>query len=267
MKNTKFFYINKLSQLHNGKTIFFCKTDYILEDFNIISKLNNNVIFITGNSDYSINDDITNLAPKNIIKWYAQNALSYNEILEPIPIGLENRFPSSREGHGIGYYDRVKNKEDILQKINTNNQPNKFIYANFNINTNINYRYKIKEICLNTPFITWQEPNLLLDTFYSQIIDHKMVLCPIGNGVDTHRLWETLYSNRIPIIIKIGNYKIYELYKKLPIIILDNILELKNLDLIMSKYYQAINKDTNHNMLYIDYWFAEIQKAEQRYNL
>lgn len=263
--NHKYEYIqiNKLSILHDNHKIFFCKTDYLFSEFENIKQKNNDTILISGNSDYPITDEIINLAPKNIKKWYAQNALSNNAILEPLPIGLENRFFASREGHGIGYPSRMETKENILQNINTNKTSNKFIYANFNINTNINHRNKIKEICLATPFITWREPDLSLKDFYEEILDHKMVLCPAGNGIDTHRLWETLYSNRIPITFKIGNYKIYELYKELPIIILNNISELNNFDLIMSHYYKIINQSFDYRILNIDYWFLKIQSYAQ----
>jgi hypothetical protein len=114
MKNINRIEINKFSQLHDEKNIFFCKTDYILEDFKNISKSDRPVTLITGNSDYAITDELVSLAPKNIVSWYAQNALSNAEILHPIPIGLENKLPSVRDGHGIGYFDRASEKEELL---------------------------------------------------------------------------------------------------------------------------------------------------------
>ena len=66
--------INQFSHLHNGENIFFCKTDFLRGVLNFISSLNQNVILITGNSDYSITDDIAELAPSNVKYWYAQNA-------------------------------------------------------------------------------------------------------------------------------------------------------------------------------------------------
>ena len=254
-----FIQINKFSSLHNGQTIIFCKTDYILEEFKYISKLDNKVILITGNSDYSIDDRFINIAPiHNIKAWYAQNALSNADILKPIPIGIENRFPSKRDGHGIGYLDRVKEKEEILNNLHTQTIPNKFIYANFNINTNINHRKILKTLSIDLPYIDWEEPTLSIFELYSRILDYKMVLCPIGNGIDTHRLWEVLYLNRIPITIKTGNYKLYQLYNRLPIIILDNIDQLYNIDLIKNLYKECYNKIFDSNILNINYWIERI---------
>jgi hypothetical protein len=261
-ENSKYIEINKLSHLHNGSSIFFCKTDYILSEFKNIEKQNNNTILITGNSDYAITDQILTLAPKNIKKWYAQNAIANSPILEPLPIGLENKLPSERENHGIGYFDRATLKESLLNKKidSKNKEPTKFLYANFNINTNPDYRNPIKKICQNIDFIDWEEPNLLLDSFFDKVLDYKMIVCPAGNGLDTHRLWEVLYSNRVPITFIIDNYRLYDLYRKLPIVLLNNIQQLYDKNLIEDLYLDCYNKIYQKDMLDINYWIYKIQQ-------
>jgi hypothetical protein len=259
MKNIDYIEINKLSHLHDGENIFFCKTDYILEDFETIRNINHPVTLITGNSDYAITDNIVSVAPKNIAAWYAQNALSNSEVLHPLPIGLENKLPSVRKGHGIGYFERASEKENLLNQNNSNNLENKFIYANFNINTNYNYRSIVRDYCVESSFIDWQESNLNLKDFFDTIKNYKMVVCPAGNGVDTHRLWEVLYSNRIPITIITGNYKIYELYKKLPIILLENINQLLDKDFIIQQYDLCMSKTWDFSLLDINKWISTIK--------
>jgi hypothetical protein len=249
--------LNKFSELHDGEKIIFCKTDFLGDEFNTISKIDGEVILITGNSDYAITDDIVNMAPKNIKKWYAQNALTNSGIVIPIPMGIENKLESLRQGHGIGYFERVKQKETLLSNLK-NRTPEKFIYSNFNIHTNYGERIKYKKISIDSPHMDWEESNLSLPDFFNKILDYKMVLCPIGNGVDTHRLWETLYSNRTPITVKVGNYGIYKLYEKLPIIVLDNINDLSNYELIGKKYNEIISNDYNLELINYNYWRNEI---------
>jgi hypothetical protein len=41
------------------------------------------------------------------------------------------------------------------------------------------------------------------DSYIDNIYNHKFVLCPEGNGMDTHRTWETLYLGSVPI--ELGN--------------------------------------------------------------
>lgn len=250
MNLTNFFEINQLSHLHDEEKIFFCKTDYLEKDFETISNIKNNVILISGNSDYAITDSIVDTAPKNIKMWYAQNALSNNNILQPIPIGLENELFSVRDGHGVGWGQRVKEKKEIIRANNAKNiAPKKLIYANFTIETNLQHRLLIKNSIQKIDHITWKDPRLSLSDFFNDLYDHKMVLCPAGNGVDTHRLWETLYCNRVPITIKIGNLKIYELYEKLPIIILNTLEELLDKQNIIDRYIETINKKYDPSLL------------------
>jgi hypothetical protein len=247
--------INKFSHLHDGKNIIFCKTDYILNEFEYIKKLNNDVVLITGNSDYPITDNLTNKMPSNIKKWFAQNAISNNPKLVPIPIGIENREESIRKGHGVSYFDRVSEKENIISD-SYNGEIINLVYSNFNIHTNFAHRSQLKKISMESSDIIWDEPNLKLSDFFLNTKKYEYSICPAGNGVDTHRLWEVLYCNRIPITIKLGNYKIYDLYKKLPIIVLDNVNELLDIENIKNKKNEISFQ--NIEMLGIDYWIKLI---------
>jgi hypothetical protein len=251
--------INKFSELHDGNKIIFCKTDFIFNEFELISKIPNDVILITGNSDYPIDESRFHLKPNNVKKWYAQNAIANDECLIPLPIGLENKLDSVRPGHGIGYYDRVLEKEQLLSRSITK-QPIKKYYSNFNVETNYLYRSKIKSICENSPHIDWEESNLSLTEFFDKILDYEAIICPIGNGVDTHRLWEVLYSNRTPITIRVGNFKIYELYEKLPVVILDDENDLYNEKLLDNKIKEVKNNQYDMSLLDYSYWETLIKQ-------
>ena len=257
-----FIEINKFSELHDGDEIIFCKTDFIFNEFEVISKIPHDVILITGNSDYPIDSVIFDKKPKNVKKWYAQNALVNDDILIPLPIGLENKLESMRLGHGIGYYDRVLEKEKLLSR-NITELPIKKYYSNFDINTNHTYRSKIKTICENSPHIDWEESNLSLTKFFDKILEYEAIICPIGNGVDTHRLWEVLYSNRIPIVIRVGDFKIYDLYKKLPILVLDNETQLFDEEFLEKKIIEIKKNQYDMSLLNFSYWENKINKQKQ----
>ena len=53
---------NKFSELHDGRKIIFCKTDFLSAEFEIIEKMNSEVVLISGNSDFAVNDVIANYA-------------------------------------------------------------------------------------------------------------------------------------------------------------------------------------------------------------
>jgi len=255
--------INKLSSLHNNHDIFFCKTDYILQDFATISKLDRDVVFITGNSDYAIPDEAVDKCPDNIKIWYAQNCLSNHEKMRPLPIGIENKEVALREGHGIGYPDRVTKKENILDNVKrlspfSKITPDKFMYSNFVVRNNPTHRSLAKEMSIKQDYIDWEEPTLSLERLFLKHLEYKMVLCPIGNGVDTHRLWEVLYCGRVPVTVQVGDFKLYDLYKQLPIVILDSYAELLQPERIEQKYNDVINKVYDMNILNTQYWIESI---------
>ena len=53
-------------------------------------------------------------------------------------------------------------------------------------------------------------------------------LCPIGNGIDTYRIWETLVAGSIPIT---KDHIAFKNFKNFPIIFLEN-LKINNLEAI-----------------------------------
>ena len=58
MKQEDLIYPNRFTELHNNETIFFCKRDFIVDEYIKLSKLNHNVILIVGNGDYSFDESL-----------------------------------------------------------------------------------------------------------------------------------------------------------------------------------------------------------------
>jgi len=252
----KYFYLNTLSELHKINNINFCKRDYVIQDFITLNNQKDNVIFIVGNSDYPTTDGIVKSRPSNVKKIYAQNLISNEKCAEPIPMGLENGEPSCRSGHGVSW-PRSLTTQNYIDKYR-DIKPTKNIYANFRIETNPTHRDPVMRLCQQAEFIDWQPPYLEEEEYFQTRNQYKMNVCPAGNGIDTHRLWETLYCNIVPIVIKLGDYKIYEMYKKLPIIILDNIEQLLEEQTIMDKYDEVVNKENQMELLDPQYWINKI---------
>lgn len=253
--------INKLSKLSDGKKIIFCHTDHIIEDFKYIESLSNDVIFITGNSDYGITDKLVALAPKNIKKWFCQNRLSNHPLLESIPIGVENTIPCKREGHGY-VWDHAHEKIRLLSSPPSHSKPTKLLYSNFKVNTNPSHRIPVRDICQKQDHITWTDPSLSYSQYVNDILSHKMTVCPEGNGVDCHRTWEVLHLGRVPIIKK--NRALQD-FETLPIVAVESWDDLEDLDLIKFKYTAV--KDNSLDMLDSNYWLEKIYDESIRYNI
>lgn len=239
--------INKLSKLHTGKSIIFSKTDFILQEFENIKQLDSEVVLITGNSDYCITDDLVKLAPQNIKVWFCQNKLTNNPKVKSIPIGIENTVECSREGQGY-LWDHARLKPAALTNY-TNRPPTSLIYANFNVTTNLALRSPIQTICQYTDFINWQSPNKTYSEFIDDCLNHKMIVCPEGNGPDTHRFWEVLYLNRVPIA---RLSKATEAFTSLPVVWVKDWAELTNKEVLLSKYEEC--KNNSRLLSNVSYW-------------
>jgi len=205
----------KIDELEN----FLNKTD--------LSKITFKVL-ITHNGDKPITKDLVDkvFAPNSkIIHWYGQNINCYHEKLTCIPIGLERKrwFPELKK------QEQLKNK--IFNKIPNFNSCPKLIYANFSVSTNSTPRLECFKSTENLYFtnkisnIVTQQKFEHYTNYLTDIIDHMFILCPEGNGIDTHRMWETLYLDRFPIVTK--NY-VTESFKDLPLIVLDKWSDLNH---------------------------------------
>tara|TARA_B110000483_G_scaffold216395_1_gene267875 strand:+ start:11480 stop:11737 length:258 start_codon:yes stop_codon:yes gene_type:complete len=77
-----------------------------------------------------------------------------------------------------------------------------------------------------------------------ELKSHYYAICPEGNGLDTHRLWECLYLNVIPICLRNHFIEYFKNTLNLNMIILDNWNELipnKLNNSIVDNYQKIIN--------------------------
>jgi hypothetical protein len=94
---------NKFAKFHNGKNVFFCKTDFLPGLFQELQDYTTPSVLISGNSDYAITDEIAAAAPKCIKKWFGQSMLATSSIVHAVPYGIENTVDCLLEGHGQGH--------------------------------------------------------------------------------------------------------------------------------------------------------------------
>lgn len=250
--NAEIIQFNKFFRLHDGVKVFVCKIDFIERDLHKIGTLGHKVVLVTGNGDLPVDDNFLHKIPENVVCWYAQNALLHHPKIVPIPLGIENYEFANRRGHGLTY--RQAGKKLSLLSRSFNVVPTKFMYANFKISTNPKDRQLVYDFIKELTHIDFEEPNLSYTQFINRMLDYKMVLCPIGNGIDTHRLWEVLYAGRVPVVIREGYYPIYDLYAELPIIILDHLNDLSDVHLLEKAFSMVNNSPHKRDLLEYRYW-------------
>lgn len=238
-----------VDQLKNG-SIIYTHTVYVKSLLDIIQNQDKNVIIITHNYDWNINS--THIVPNNVIKWFAQNVDVNNPKLESIPIGLENRW----------WFVDVRKKEKMLNKLDSPKIFNNLVYVNHNINTNPPKRTLPYQLLENKSYATIKHGlnGQGFDEYLDDIYNHKFVICPEGNGIDTHRTWECLYVNTIPIEKRNINN---QFYTDLPICFVDDWEEITE-TFLENEYIRIKNNEWNLNKLDFNYWKNKILCTTQQ---
>jgi hypothetical protein len=221
-------------QLDTTTPIYFVKTDYVNQFFNSSMLPKKSFNLITHNSDYSIDKNhYKYIEYKFLNKWFAQNVNYKHLKLIPIPIGIANEeWP-----HG---------DISVLQKIIDKNYSKERIgYANFNTQTNP----KQRKYCLKYIPNYFIENNVDFSTYLKHTAKSYFSICPLGNGIDSHRIWESLYLMTIPIAERTLNASYLATRYNLPILFIDDWSEIHNLNL-NKDLYKSIIKSFNTQILF-----------------
>lgn len=199
---------------------FFIKTEYLpffLEHFEV----KHDFELFTHNSDIDITaeraEPIFNAHP-HITGWYAQNVSYIHPKLHPIPIGIAN----PKWAHG----DQEIMEEAVSRAYPKTND----VYINFDLWTNIGKR----QYCLDQLGVDLPERMPFKDHL-KELASSLFCVSPDGNGVDCHRHWEALYLKTVPIVTRSVFTTLLE-KKSLPLLIIDDWSDFKNLDLNMDLY-------------------------------
>ncbi len=183
-------YINPIVSLSDGDIVF-SKTEYVKSLFKLLHGTTlKDLTLITHQSDIEINNKLYSKKPKAISRWFSVNVSIEKEDLYSLPIGFANE-----------YYNKNINP-DIYGKKNQSTKKSNQIYINFNPNTNYFEREKILKTYNDNKDFVIATNNSEMAEYRDDLEKYKYVLCPPGNGIQTHRLWEAMCFGSIPIVKK-----------------------------------------------------------------
>ena len=187
------------------------------------------------------------LKPKCISEWYSVNVDIVRNDLIPIPIGIAN-FHSKNLNSEL-FTEEVNISKYFLPKVNT-------LYLNFNPNTKFSERKGLFEYFKNQNWTEVDEEIINHQDYKDKIAKHKFLLSPWGNGIDTHRLWEALYSGTIPVTKK---HDLYQSFTTLPILQVDDYFSLteESLHFEFENFYKN-RQSYNLSELDFEYWKSRI---------
>ena len=227
--------------------ISYVKTDYFyIGEFNWRGKNHPNEVIkdvcVIGHSDYPVTENISNR-----FKYvFCINKNSNKENTFGIPLGLGN----TGESH---IHNICGNKEVIIETMNQDIQKTFLAYLNFTTSTHPSERNLVYENFYNNSWVKKGITEVSEEghkRYLTEIKASKFVFCPRGNGIDTHRLWESLYMGSIPIV-KYENA--HYLFTDLPILFINDWKEI-NEEFLNQKYTEITKKEWNFKKLKLSYW-------------
>ena len=239
--------------LANNTTVFYRATHDVNIFFKTI-KVSGDFVLISHNSDgcvshnpLDVNDADSKLMPDNLMHWFAQNVDVTDQRIESIPIGLENTH----------WFPELHKKHSMLRTLGRLRTVRNLVYMNHNIGTNADKRLQPYQLLEGKSWVTTEHGGNggRFDEYITNIYTHQFVICPDGHGLDTHRVWETLYMGSIPIQKRNVNN---QFYTDLPILFVDDWQE------VSESYLQAwltlsIGIKWNMEKLTFGYWKHKIQ--------
>jgi hypothetical protein len=197
---------------------------------------------ITHNSDFNLTESDpvvqTILGSKKLVLWWGQNLCFIHPKMRILPIGIANSM-----------WDHGKVENLMIGPIKKSDD----VYFNFNIYTNREKR----EPCYNVFKDQYKFlPMVPVQDNMRRLAQYKWCICPEGNGVDTHRLWEAMYLGSTPIVLRNPFIDALMHYTEgeLPIYVVDSWAELK--------LPNAVQGNFDSKWLKLSHWVFQITSAQ-----
>jgi hypothetical protein len=196
-------------------------------------------LIIMSGSDYYFDDDTLKELYEKLseTEFWIQNYTGVKgERISILPIGVAGQYEGELEKNylfGISYFSNSGGfREQFIEFLNDHEEMKKFC----------------------TPKVPKEQFYEMLSKFYYNV-------CPMGNGFDTHRFWETLMVGTIPIVKSHDFYdNLLFQYPKLPIIVVKSWEELPIIieSLTQERYNELWDSADVSAGLY-DYWINKIK--------
>ena len=244
------------------------------------------IVLVTHNGDDDMPSDVNAryLDFPQLVHWFAQNCDREHAKLTCIPIGLENRHwgpPSNAGAHGslpelmLGMmsarapaYPVPELAQWAVEKMNES--VIEHTWAFFSAGTHPS-RARLLSLLANAHaagaalWATTKAPTsgrYFVSDLYREMLYYAAIVCPRGNGRDTHRMWEALYLGRLVVTL---HSPADALWDGLPVLLLDSWDALPGAeDAVLAAARNARIPPAALQKLTLPYWMCLIGAAARR---
>lgn len=141
------------------------------------------------------------------------------------------------------------------------------LYANFDSATAPKHRRAVAEKCDALDYVLAGHSDYTAGgriRYLRQMRDCRLVVCPRGNGLDTHRFWEALYVGALPVVLNASYQAKIARELSLPFIGLRSWADLENFREILRKAESVLSSDRfSLEGARLSYWETRIFDAPQ----
>ena len=253
------------------RTIY-CKTDFLLNGaFHHWLRSQNpgkGIVLITGSSDHTIDPSVVARYGGPVAHWFGTNMENTNPKCTCIPIGITSFDPRSTSPSflftfgDLSFWHQLFGDDtcftDLWAGAETASKRYK-IYANYN-EANHPDRRRITQSFKDLPWVHFKTHEYTFEArrdYCKDLRDSEYVLCPRGNGIDTHRFWESLYAGVVPLI---EHNRVYEGFAGLPFLQFDRLCKeaCTEATLVPPSFPRCYQK------LYVSYWIEKMERESVR---
>lgn len=256
---------NKFIEACENLDITFAKMDYVFEGFDDVSKRNGNQVFVTHQSDYSLQQKLYEKIPSNVKTWFAENC----EIppgdprVVGIPNGLNNlTLVSNRTSKWGRYSSSFGHICDFHQDLHSQNERDKswrnLCYMNFSHSTCFDERMSLYDSMKNMSWIT-SKNGITHSEFAEDVYHHPFTLSPKGNGYDCVRTWESIYLRSIPVVKRCTAMLHFE---DLPIVLVEDWAQVTE-SFLLNKLEEFRSRNFDMSKAKMSYWREVLRRAKE----
>ena len=239
------------SQPPAGSSIY-CKVDHLVGLFDQVREGSESLGSRQFGKRPSNHQEFLDRCPPQIAHWFSTNIQAKNERLSALPLGLANS------------YCGITLKAPLIA---AHSRPfaerSRWLYVNFRTTTNPAAREPVMHhfrSLRDADWVTVREAGLDFEGFLDEMTSHRFVLCPPGNGIDTHRLWEALYSRTIPVALA---HPSMDAFRDLPILFVEDFRELTR-DFLAAEYERITSSKWNWPKLFLPWWRDRIVEQAEK---
>lgn len=216
-------------------------------------------VLITHNSDGEIGPAQgawLDAAGAKLTAWFAQNVTIEHPKLVPLPLGIANSmWPHGNLRVLVGSLKRARRRA-----------PTETLFARYSPGTHAERAELGAALASGFPALaTDHTRRISFREYLGELSTAEFCVCPRGNGIDTHRLWEALYLGVTPIV-KRSTHTEHWCRLGLPLVIVDDWMDLT--PALLNDLREAPPRLPAGGPLHLDYWsrpvFASMSEGVSR---